>query len=141
MCAKSFQLCPTLCNPMGIACQAPLSVGILQAKILEWVAMPSSKGIFPTQGSNPCLLLSPALAGRFFTASATWESYLMIYAETKGWISSRWMGRRIGKNQFSSVQSLSRVRLFGKNKYYQIWDKTSCTILKVLCVILIFTCI
>ena len=27
--------------------------GILQARILEWVAMPSSKGIFLTQGSNP----------------------------------------------------------------------------------------
>jgi len=27
--------------------------------------------IFPTQGSNPCLL-SPALAGRFFTTSATY---------------------------------------------------------------------
>ena len=30
--------------------------GILQARILDWVAMPSSRGIFPTQGSNPYLL-------------------------------------------------------------------------------------
>ena len=30
-------------------------MGILQAKILEWVSMPSSRGIFPTQGSNPAL--------------------------------------------------------------------------------------
>ena len=36
------QSCPTLGNP--IACQAPLSMGILQARILEWVAMPSSRG-------------------------------------------------------------------------------------------------
>jgi len=28
---------------------------ILQARILEWVAMPSSRGIFPMQGSNPGL--------------------------------------------------------------------------------------
>ena len=27
-----------------VACQAPLSMGILQARILEWVAMPSSRG-------------------------------------------------------------------------------------------------
>ena len=27
-----------------VACQAPLSIGILQAGILEWVAMPSSRG-------------------------------------------------------------------------------------------------
>ena len=39
-----------------VACQAPPSLGILQARIQEWVAMPSSRGIFPTQGLNPLLL-------------------------------------------------------------------------------------
>ena len=43
-------------TPWTVARQAPLSTGILQARILEWVAMPSSRGIFPTQGSNPGLL-------------------------------------------------------------------------------------
>ena len=38
-----------------VARQAPLSMVILQARILEWVAMPSSRGIFPMQGSNPGL--------------------------------------------------------------------------------------
>ena len=37
------QSCPTLCNPMDAAHQAPLFMGILQARILEWVAMPSSR--------------------------------------------------------------------------------------------------
>ena len=39
-----LQLCPTLCNPMH--CNPPGSSvhGILQARILEWVAMPSSRG-------------------------------------------------------------------------------------------------
>ena len=36
--------CPTLCNPWTIAHKAHLSMGILQARILEWVAMPSSRG-------------------------------------------------------------------------------------------------
>ena len=31
-------------TPWSIACQAPLSMGILQARILEWVAMSSSRG-------------------------------------------------------------------------------------------------
>ena len=31
--------------------------GISQARILEWVAISFSRGIFPTQGSNPSLLL------------------------------------------------------------------------------------
>jgi len=42
-CAKSCQLCPTLCGP--VAC-SPLSSsvhGILQAGILEWVAISSSR--------------------------------------------------------------------------------------------------
>ena len=41
--AKSFQPCPTLCTPMD-CCPPGSSVhGILQAWILEWIAMPSSR--------------------------------------------------------------------------------------------------
>ena len=32
------------------------------------------QGIFPTQGLNLHLLQLPALTGRFFTTSATWEA-------------------------------------------------------------------
>ena len=47
---------PTLCNPTD--CSPPVSSvhGILQARILEWVAMPFSRGSSLTQGSNPGLL-------------------------------------------------------------------------------------
>ena len=31
------------------------------------------QGIFPTQGIESASLMSPALAGEFFTTSATWE--------------------------------------------------------------------
>ena len=46
VCAKSFQLCLTLWR-YGL-CNSPSSsdCGILQARILEWVAMPSSRGLF-----------------------------------------------------------------------------------------------
>ena len=43
-------------TPWTVAHQAPPSMGILQARILEWVAMPSCRGIFPTQVSNTGLL-------------------------------------------------------------------------------------
>ena len=33
----------TLCNPWTIAHQTPLSMGILKARIPEWIAMPSSR--------------------------------------------------------------------------------------------------
>ena len=42
--ANSLQSCPTLCDPVDVAHQAPLSMGILQTRILEWVAISSSKG-------------------------------------------------------------------------------------------------
>ena len=40
-----------------MACSLPRSsvLGIFQARILEWVALSFSRGIFPTQGSNPGL--------------------------------------------------------------------------------------
>ena len=41
---KSLQSCPTLATLWTIARQAPLSMGILQARILEWVAISSSRG-------------------------------------------------------------------------------------------------
>ena len=53
--------------------------GILQARILEWVNMLS----FLTQGSN-WSLMSPALTGRFFTTSATWEATFMGEAHKDG---------------------------------------------------------
>ena len=43
VCVLWTQLCPTLCDPMGAAHQDPLFMGILQAGILEWVAMLSSR--------------------------------------------------------------------------------------------------
>ena len=38
------QLCPTLCNPMDCSPPGSSVHGVLQARILEWIAMPSSKG-------------------------------------------------------------------------------------------------
>ena len=51
--AKSLQSCPMLCQPMNCSPPGSSVHGILQARIFEWVAMISSRGIFPTQGWNP----------------------------------------------------------------------------------------
>ena len=56
--AKSLQLCLTLCDLMGCSLPGSPVHGILQARILKWVAMPSSKGIFLTPGPDLGLLLS-----------------------------------------------------------------------------------
>ena len=43
-CVRSRQACPTLCDPVNSSLPASPVHGILQARILEWVAMPSSRG-------------------------------------------------------------------------------------------------
>ena len=51
------QSCLTLCGPMDCSPPGSSIHGILQIRILEWVAIPSLlQGVFPTQGSNPGLL-------------------------------------------------------------------------------------
>ena len=64
--AKLLPLCPTLCDPMDHSLPGSCVDGILQA-ILEVCCHALLQGIFPTEGSNPHLLMSPALAGGFFT--------------------------------------------------------------------------
>ena len=43
--AKSRQSWPTLCYPMDCSAPGSSAHGILQARILEWVAMPSSRDL------------------------------------------------------------------------------------------------
>ena len=50
------QSCPTHCDPMDRGPPGSSVHGILQARALEWVSTPSSRGIIRTQGLNPCLL-------------------------------------------------------------------------------------
>ena len=64
--------CPTLCNPMDCSPPGSSILGILQARILAWVAMPSSRG---NPGIEP---VSPALAGRFFTTEPLGKLLLLI---------------------------------------------------------------
>ena len=73
VCAKSLSHVRLSVTPWTGARQAPLSIGILQARILEWVAMPSSRYL-PDPGMEPRSLMSPALAGGLFTTSVTWEA-------------------------------------------------------------------
>ena len=54
--AQSLSRVRLFAAPGTVACQPSLSVGILQARILEWVAICSSRDIFLTQGWNTHLL-------------------------------------------------------------------------------------
>ena len=48
------QSCLSLCDPLDCSPPGSSVHGILQARILEWVAIPFSRGIFPTQDFLHC---------------------------------------------------------------------------------------
>ena len=50
--------------------------GILQARVLEWVAMPFSRGSSRPRGQTRTFYISLASAGRFFPTSTIWEALL-----------------------------------------------------------------
>ena len=71
VCTKLLQLCLTLYDHMGCSSPGSSVRGILQARALEWVAMPCSRG---SSRGLPMALRSPELAGRFLTTTATCEA-------------------------------------------------------------------
>ena len=131
MCAKSLQLCPTLCDPMDCSPPGSSVHGILQARVLEWVACPPP-GDLPDPGIEPSSLVSPALAGGFFTTSATWEA---IYIYTHIWRHKRrgfnpWVGNiplathsRILAWRIPWTEEPGSLRSIGSQK----WDTTEVT--------------
>ena len=71
--AKSLQLHPVICNTMDCSLPGSSVLGILQARILEWVIMPSSSDL-PDPGIKPKSLTSHELARGFFITSTSWEA-------------------------------------------------------------------
>ena len=79
MCAKLLQLCPTLCDPNDFSLPGSFVQEILQARILEWVAVPSSRGFSLPRDQIRMSYILPALAGRFFTTRPPGKSiYICI---------------------------------------------------------------
>ena len=63
MCTLVTQSCLTLCNPMDCSLQGASVYGILQARILEWVAIPFSRASSRSWDQTRV----SGIAGRFFT--------------------------------------------------------------------------
>ena len=60
-------------TPWTVACQPPLAIGFSRQKY--WTGLPCSlPGDLPDPGIKPVSLISPAVAGGFFTTSTTWEA-------------------------------------------------------------------
>ena len=72
-----------------VAHQAPLSTGFSRQEYWSGLPCPSPRNL-PYPGTEPSSLTSPALAGRFFTTSATWEAQGSSHQERQ--IRVPWLG-------------------------------------------------
>ena len=85
LCARlAAQSCPTL-TPWTIACQDPLSVGIRQARILEWVAITFSRGSAQPRAWTRV----SCIAGRFFTTELPGKPWYAVM-RSKGLTQQVW---------------------------------------------------
>ena len=73
--SKSLQSCPTLLDPMDCSPPGSSVHGILQARILECLPLPTP-GDLPDPGIEP---ESPELAGRFFTTKPPGKPKYLSY--------------------------------------------------------------
>ena len=55
VCVKLLQLCLTLCNPIDYSFPGSAVHGVLQSRILEWIACPPP-GNLPNPGIEPMLI-------------------------------------------------------------------------------------
>ena len=73
-------------TPWTVACQAPLSMGFSRQEYWSGLPCPCS-GHLPDPRIESMSLKSPALAGEFFTTSATWEAeYISSSLQLLSWI-------------------------------------------------------
>ena len=81
MSAKPLESCPTLCDPVDVAHQDPLSMGFSRQE--HWSGLPfPAPGDLPDSGIQS--FMSLGLAGRFFTTSATCGYDRVRETETEG---------------------------------------------------------
>ena len=77
--SKLLQSCPTHCNPMDYtALQPPLSVEFSRQEYWSRLPFPPP-GDLPDLGIKPMSLVSPALAGGFFTSEPPGKPIKQLY--------------------------------------------------------------
>ena len=79
--AKSLQPCSTLCDPMNCSLPGSFVHGILQARILEWVAIPLSRGSSWPRNRTQISYTT----GRFFTIWTTRKVPMVHQKKKKTW--------------------------------------------------------
>ena len=69
---------------------------ILQARTLDWVAMPSSQGSSPPRDQITVSYVSLALAGRLFITSATWDTHIDFLSTQFNWQQGHCLHMEVG---------------------------------------------
>ena len=110
------QSCPTLCDPMGCSLPGSSLHGILQARVLEWVAISFSRG-----SSRPRNWTQVShISGRHFNLRATREAQRRYYANNmkcqKLWVKK---GLKTGQCQDNGRSGQCR----GKEKLISYYGK------------------
>jgi len=77
---------PTLCNPIDYRLTGSSVHGISQVRKQEWIAISFSRGL-PDPGIEPMFLMSPPLAGGFFTTQPPrkpiWFCRILLFLSLK----------------------------------------------------------
>ena len=102
---KVTQLCPTLCDPMDNTVH-----GILQARILEWVAISFSRG--SSQPRNQTQV--SCIAGRFFTNWATREAQHVHFLLSLITLRHRFPPSSVGKESACNAGDLGLIPALGR---------------------------
>ena len=111
-CAK-FQLCPTLCDPMDHSPPGSSAHGILLARMLEWVAVPSSRGSSLPRDWT-CISKVSCIGKQALYTRATWEALKEGYDFQKTWGE----GQEIGNSKDSFLWlPLSPITM----QYHSCW--------------------
>ena len=78
LCAMSLQSCPTLCSPMNFSLPGSSVHVILQARMLEKVAIPFFRGSSWPRDQT-WISCGSSITGRFFTIELPWKPILLLY--------------------------------------------------------------
>ena len=98
------KFCPTLCDPVDCSPPGSSGHGILQARILEWVAISSTRGSFRPRDQSRVSCISCTM-GRFFNAEPSGKPQI-----SRGITYIRNLKKKIQVNLFTKQIQTHRLR-------------------------------
>ena len=120
-CSSRVWLCATLWT---ITCQVPLSMGFSRQEYWSELLFPPPGDLY-NSGIKPMSLTSPALAGRFFTISTTWESTIHFINLFTPFL-HRYSCLRISLRVWildSISETLKQSQKSGTSTHFAVWER------------------